>query len=793
MWHSPKKILVLLISLMVVCNLSGQAAKVKIFNITVVGNKTASPDVIIQNSGLKVGTDINADAFGDAVRQLWNLGLFSDIKLVADRQTPEGIYLIISVEEYPRMDELVLKGNKKIKNDDIEEELKLYPGQVLSPNAVYEAQNKIKTMYLDKGYLLAEITPATFEGEKENTRGIQFDIEEGKKVKVYTIDFVGNTQMSDRKLRGKMEKIKQERWWKFWAESEYNQDNLSADESRLVDYYKSKGYRDAEVIRDSIYYSDNKKRMFIEVDVHEGAQYKYGDVSISGNTLFPTENMLKALGIQRGDIYDAEKLAEKIETNLRGPYMDRGYLYVQVNPVEIPVAVDTVNLKIDVVEYSPVKVRQINIVGNDKTKENVIRRELRVFPGDQFSRTALMRSQREIMILNYFNNVVPDVLPVDDDEIDLEFSVEEKQTGMATASAGYSERDGLIGTLGMQFPNFLGNGQQLSFNLQRAYSYRSFSISFTEPWLFDTPNLLGVSLFDTDRSRGDLNSYFGSTSSSYSYTPYDMHSTGGSLTFGRRFRWPDNYFRGRWIFQAMRNTYDLTKVYDWSIFDQVNPAHLEKTSGISLRQVISRDSRNAPEFPTEGSVLNLTSTISGGFMGGNESFVKQEANLEWFSPMGNENITWRNFAELGYLSAIDDDIAHIIPYDEYFFMGGAGLIWGSALRGYPERSVGPSSTSGIWYGGKSLFKVTSELRFKLSPNPLLFLLVFAEAGNTWRDWNETNFYDLKRSAGIGGRIIMPPIGLLGIDLGWGFDRPSLGLSQTSWKSPEVHFIFGQQF
>ena len=204
MWHSPKKILVLLISLMVACSLSGQAAKVKIFNITVVGNKTASPDVIIQNSGLKVGTDINADAFGDAVRQLWNLGLFSDIKLVADRQTPEGIYLIISVEEYPRMDELVLKGNKKIKNDDIEEELKLYPGQVLSPNAVYEAQNKIKTMYLDKGYLLAEITPATFEGEKENTRGIQFDIEEGKKVKVYTIDFVGNTQMSDRKLRGKM-------------------------------------------------------------------------------------------------------------------------------------------------------------------------------------------------------------------------------------------------------------------------------------------------------------------------------------------------------------------------------------------------------------------------------------------------------------------------------------------------------------------------------------------------------------------------------------------------------------
>ncbi|MCF7800633.1 MAG: outer membrane protein assembly factor BamA [Candidatus Marinimicrobia bacterium] len=790
--YSPK-ILTLLLFFVIVSSLSAQATKVNIYNITVVGNTTASPDVIIQNSGLRPGTEVNADAFGDAVRQLWNLGLFSDIKIIADQQTPEGIYLIISVEEYPRLEKIVLEGNKKIKSDDIEEELKLYTGQVLSPNAVYEAQRKIEQMYLDKGYLLAEVTPSTFEGEKENTRGIRFEIKENKKVKVFDINFIENVELSDWKLRRQMEKIKQERWWKFWAEAEYSIANLRADESKIVDYYKSQGFRDAEIVRDSIYYSEDMKKMFVDIRVYEGAQYKYGDITISGNTLFPTENILKALNIERGDIYNSENLLEKIEANVRGPYMDRGYLYAQVNTVEIPVAEDTVDLKLDIVEYSPVKVRHINIVGNDKTKENVIRRELRVFPGDQFSRTALMRSQREIMILNYFNNVVPDVIPVDDDEIDLEFAVEEKQTGMATASAGYSERDGMIGTLGMQFPNFLGNGQQLSFNLQRAYSYRSFSVSFTEPWLFDTPNLLGVSLFDTDRTRGDLNSYFGATTSSYSYTPYDMHSTGGSLTFGRRFRWPDNYFRGRWIFQAMRNLYDLDKVYDWSIFNQVNPANLETTSGLSLRQIITRDSRNAPEFPTAGSVLNLSTTYSGGLLGGNESFFKQEASLEWYSPLGHENLTWRNRGEMGYLTPLDDDLTHIIPYDEYFFMGGAGLIWGTALRGYPERSVRPPTTAGIWYGGKSLFKVTSELRLKLSPNPLLYLLLFAEAGNTWRDWNETNFYDLKRSVGFGGRIIMQPIGLLGIDLGWGFDRESLGLDKASWRSPEVHFIFGQQF
>ncbi len=793
MWKFPRRLLVISIGLVLVGSLFAQTAKVKIFSISVVGNRTASPNVIIQNSGLRAGTEVNADTFGDAVRQLWNLGLFSDIKIIADQQTPDGLYVIISVEEFPRLDKVVLKSNKKLKKKDIEEKIKMYSGQVLSPAAVYEAQRMIRDMYLEKGYLLAKVTPTTFKGVKENTRGVQFEILENKKVKVYGIDFIGNQEVSDFKLRRKLEKIKQERWWKFWSEAEYSADNLHADEGKIVDYYKSLGYRDAEVLGDSVYYSKNLKHMFIDVHVYEGAKYKYGSVVITGNTIFPTDKLMKALDIKRGDVYDAEKLNEKIENNIRGAYMDRGYLYAQVNPVEIPVAADTVDLKIDIVEYNPVKIRQINIVGNDKTKENVIRRELLVFPGDQFSRSALMRSQREIMILNYFNNVTPDVIPVDNENIDLEFTVEEKQTGMATASAGYSQQDGLIGTVGMQFPNFLGNGQQLSFNLQRAYNYRSYSVSFTEPWLFDTPNLLGVSLFDTDRSLGNTSSLFSSQSSS-SYTPYYMHSTGGSFTFGRRFRWPDNYFKGRWIFQAAKNNYDLNRVYDWSIFDVVNPRHLEKTGGLSLRQIITRDSRNAPEFPTGGSVLSLTTTYSGGLLGGNESYFKQEGNLEWFSPLGNDNITWRNYSELGYLSPLDKNPAHIIPYNEYFFMGGAGLIWGTSLRGYPERSVGPVYTSSSsWFGGKSLFKVTSELRFKLSPNPLLYLLVFAEAGNTWRDWDEINLYDLKRSVGIGGRIIMQPIGLLGIDLGWGFDRPSLGLPKASWKSPEVHFIFGQQF
>ncbi|NQV49958.1 MAG: outer membrane protein assembly factor BamA [Candidatus Marinimicrobia bacterium] len=766
--------------------LGQQAVLVKIASIDVIGTKTATPEVVISTSGLSVGMEANQENFSDAVKQLWSLGLFSDVKILSDRESPEGVFLIISVEEYPRLDKVVLEGNKKIKTDEIDEALGLHPGQALTPFIVYESQRIIQKLYYADGYLLAEIVPSTFEGEKENARGVKFTITENKKVSIGEIKFTGNTQLSDRKLKKKMDKIKEERWWKFWADTEYSIENLRADERVIEEFMHSLGYRDAEILGDSLYYSKDLKKMFFRIDLYEGEKYKYGQINVTGNTIFESEDILRTLGISRGDQYNSEKLMEAIELGVRSPYMDKGYLYCQINPIEMPVAADTVSLTLEITEMNPVHIRHINIVGNDKTKENVIRRELRIFPGDLFSRTALMRSQREVMILNYFGNVIPDVIPYDDDEIDLVFEVEEKNTGTATASAGYSERDGFIGTVGLQFPNFRGNGQQVSFNFQRAYSYEALSISFVEPWLFNTPNLLGVSLFDQDRSQGTSSSYF-STSSSYS-TPYDVHTTGGSITFGRRFQWPDNYFRGRWTFRGAVDRYDLDKIYYQSVFDRVNPAHLEQTSGISINQTITRDSRNAPEFPTNGSVLTLNSVYSGKALGGNESFFKQKASLEWYTPVWKDKLTLRNYFEGGILEQLETDSTHIIPYDEYFFMGGAGLIYGSALRGYAERSVG-TLEGDAYFGGMASFKYTLEMRFLLSPNPMMYLIGFAEAGNVWDNFNSSNLFDLKRSIGFGGRVIMPPLGMLGIDIGWGFDQDPV----PTWKTPEYHFIFGQQF
>lgn len=767
-----------------------QEEKIRIVSIDVIGTKTATPEVLIAASGLKVGGFYGSEEFADAIKQIWSLGLFSDVKLINDRELDGGVYLIIAVEEYPRLSKIGIQGNRRIKASEIEEVIDVQPGQPFSPHNVYEMQCLIEELYYEKDFLLVEVIPATFEGIKENTRGVTIEIKENKKVKLENIVIEGVSEQNERKLKRQMEHMKEQSWWKFWTDLDFTIDNLRRDERTIEAYLRSKGYRDAEVLGDSISYNEERTRMYLHILVNQGPQNKYGEITVSGNALFEDDELLKGVGISTGDTYDSEKLMENLELGVRGPYMDRGYLYAEIIPQEIPIAADTVDLTLQIVEMNPVTVRLIEIEGNDRTKENVIRRELKIYPGDTFSRKALIRSQREVMILNYFANVTPDVVPYEEDQIDLIIDVEEKNTGTATASAGYGEQDGFIGTVGLQFPNFRGNGQTFGLKFQRAYSYQSVSMSFVEPWLFGTPNMIGISIFDTDQGLKSSSSLLSTTTSTATY--YDLHSRGGSLTIGRRFKWPDNYFNGTWRFNLTLNEYDTTKVYDWDVFNLVNPAHIENSWGISVIQNINRDSRNEPEFPTMGSKLALTSMYSGGLLGGNENFFKQQLSLEMYSPLYSDKLTMRSNFEFGYLVETSSDSSSIIPYDEYFFMGGAGLISGSALRGYPERSVGTLEGSTYW-GGKSSFKYSFELRYLLNPNPMMYLIGFAEAGNVFDRFESTDMYDLKRSVGLGGRIIMPPLGMLGIDLGWGFDREALGLGPATFNSPEFHFIFGQQF
>lgn len=745
-----------------------------LLGLSVQGNRTASADIVRANSGLRVDQEITAESIQKAIQRLWELGLFSDIKIIVDRQTQEGVFLVIDVTENPRLGKIAFQGNKKFKDKKLREEIHLITGEVLSQEKIHQAEKTIQNLYKDKNYLLATVSAQESpQSEEKHTVDLAFKIDEGRKVKIRDITFHGNEHFSERKLRHQMEKVREQRWWKVFQKVEYSQENLLAAETDVVNFYRNNGYRDAEVVTDSIHYDPKKKWMYIDLWINEGNLYEYSNFSWEGNTLFTSEELSRALDVDSGDLYDYEKFQAGME-NIRSLYMDRGYLYFQINPQEIPFSTNQVRVNFQLQENYQVSVRNIDIVGNTKTKENVIRRELLIYPGDIFNRQRLIRSQREVFILNYFSNVVPDVKPVDDKHIDLELAVEEKQTDRANASVGYSQRDGLLGSVGLEFNNFMGNGQQIVLNYQRSKIYQSFQVSFNEPWPFNRPNPVGFSFFISKRG-GDRQYYL----------PFDIMQRGGSVSVGHRFRWPDNYFRGNWTIYADYKKY--SNIQDSTTFYQWNPSGINPTRGVRITQTLRRDSRDRPEFPTQGSRVTLRSTLSGGPLGGNEEYHKHEFQFEWYTPLYWKFVLYTDI-EMGAINGLYKN--SVIPYDELFFMGGSGLVYGTALRGYDDRSVGPISANGYSLGAKSLLKYSLELRFPISDNPTIYGLGFFEAGNTFLDIQSLNPYDLKRSAGVGFRLYMPMLGILGIDLGYGFDPVVPGGNPSGWKT---HFIFGQPF
>jgi len=745
-----------------------QYSSVKVLGVTVEGNKTADPTIIQINSGLTQGKEITADDIQKAIKNLWSLHLFSDIEILKDKEVAGGIYLTIRVKEYPRLEKIELMGNKKLKKDDIDKELNFYRGQVVSNYQISAARKKLKKLYADKGYLLAQVNAETYDSEKEGKVILRFKIKEGNKVQVKKINFFGNEHFSDGKLRKQMKKTKEDRWWRG---ADFNRKEFEEDLEKVIEFYRNQGFRDAEILKDSVYYDQSKKDLFIDISVREGSRYYIGDITFDGNELYGDDLLRSKLGFEKGDAYSQEKIQKAIMERLGALYYDSGYIYSQINPKEIPVAKDTVNIQFTINEGHPVKINLIHIAGNTKTKEKVIRRELRINPGDTFSKAALERSQREVFILNYFSDVKIDYWPVDEDHIDLKFTVEEKSTDLANMSAGWSERDKVIGSIGVAMNNLFGNGQRLSFDWNFGRFYRSFQISFTEPWLMDTPTLAGFSFYDTKRDSR--------------YIGYSQRSSGGSLRLGRRFRWPDNYFRGDWIYRI-----DRTELGDFSeAVLRANPRNITQEQwpliSSSVTQIISRNSLNRPEFPTEGSEVSLSTEFAGGLLGGNVGYHKYILTASWFTPAIWKFVLY-NHTTVGFLNGWNKGSK--IPYLEYFFLGGEGLSRSTPLRGYDDPLAGYATSP----GGKVMLKYTTEIRFPIIPNPTMFGLIFAEAGNTWVNVSDTDPFDLKRSVGIGARIFMPMIGIIGFDYAYGFDNidPTTGKRYGKWKP---HFVFGRSF
>lgn len=802
-----------------------QKVSYKILGISVVGNKTADAQTIIANTGLKVGDeiDIPGDQTNNAIKRLWNLGIFENVDLSIEKKVDNGIFLRIDIKEYPRLEEIVLRGNDEVSSDDIEKKISIVKGQTLKPQEIARIISKVKALYDEEGFLNAKIDPHYYTFFQADTSGdeinviwrdekdlskeyqttlekdkavslnaidrmkartlVIFEIDEGKEVSVANIYFNGNEAFDDDDLKGEFDDTKEKKWWKFWTSANFKRDKFEKDKELLTKFYRKNGYRDFVILGDSLVYSEDKEHVDVVVNVYEGPQYRVRNIVWEGNTVYPTEALNDRLDFQKGDIFDYEKFNLNLHYNekqsdVSSLYQDNGYLMFQLDEKEQRVGKDSVDIFIKVNEGNRFKIGKVDIQGNEKTKDKVIRRELYTVPGNYFSRAYILRSIQQLSNLQYFNVEAlykgVDYRPVNDSTVNVSYKVEEKSSDYLNASVGYSGAFGFSGAVGFTLSNFsimepfqMGGGQILNFNWQFGVGnyYRTFSLGFTEPWFLDTPTLVGFDMFDTRQQ----------------YV-YDLRQSGLTLKLGRRLTWPDDFFYIQGIFRFQYN----------DVLNGQGYYQEGLTRQYTLGTVISRTDIDNPIFPARGSKFSLSGELSGGpFLPGNVDYYKLDFISEWYKPMFNSNrVVLYTSANLGYIGELQKD-APIQPF-ELYYMGGNGMIIATTpLRGYDDRSLGLKSTSGNVLGSKVMAKFTTELRAALALEPIpIYLLAFAEAGNVYFDIKHTDLFDLKRSVGVGARILINPIGLLGFDYGYGFDRRSVDGQKPQWL---FHFQFGKGF
>lgn len=770
--------------------------KVKILGITTEGLSTIDEKDILARFSVKVGDEIRfpgGTEVADAIKRLWKQNLFSDIEVEISKETSEGIFLTLILKEYPILTEVIYQGNDEYDAEDLDKHISLQKGAPATPQSITGAKQRLNTFYEQEGYLRAEIN-SELKVDPANHATVVFNIEENSRVIIEKITFHGNTAFDDDDLRGVMDETKQNTFWRsIFGRPVLDQEKFELDKDLLVSYYRENGYRDAQILRDSVSYSPSKEELYLDIFVSEGPKYVIRNIVWEGNTKpFATQDILEEqFGFKKGDVYNKKLLEERLNFSQNGDdvsslYLDKGYLAFRPYMEESVVEGDSVDLRIYLSEGEQFTIRKVNITGNTKTKDHVIRRELYTRPGDLFSRQRIVRSVRELAQLNYFDQerINPDIKPdPKTSEVDVTYELIEKQTDTFNASAGYSASIGMTGSLGLTFNNFSiqdvfdgdawspiphGDGQTLTFNWQFGnYSYRNLSIGFTEPWAFGTPTSLGVNIYDITQDYGSK-----------------IQQTGVSLTVGRRLTWPDDYFSISWTVRYQRNIGGFINFVSTS--DQPDDA-----TEVSLSQTIRRNSFDNPIYPRHGSDFSFTSQLSGGVLPGSVNFYKFTGTNAWHTQVSGD-LVLRMSNENGYIARFDD--TDYIPYINFFYMGGSGIssLPTIQLRGYDDRSLGVYEPSTELYTGRIYTKFSSELRYPLTLNPsaTVYVLAFAEAGNLWDKPANVNFNELKRSVGFGIRVFLPIIGLIGLDYGYGFD-PIPEYPDRESQGWNFQFVFGQ--
>jgi outer membrane protein insertion porin family len=793
----------------------GSPRELEIAAVTVSGTQYLDKKVLVLLSGLTVGDKIQVpgEVVTKAIHNLWDQGLFSDVRINATKIVDGKVYINIHLQEKPRLSKFSIKGVNKSDANDIREKIDLVKGKVITDNVVVNTKNIIKEFYVDKGFYNAEVRiDQKADSTQPNTAILDVRIAKKRKVRIRRIVLHGNEQVKSGKLKRSMKETKQTQWWRVWKASKFIRSNYVDDKKNLLAKYNQLGFRDARIVSDSVY-TNKDGSLSIELWLDEGRKYYFRNITWLGNTKYTSEELSKVLSIKKGEVYDQGKLEANLMMNPNGRdvsslYLDDGYLFFNVEPVEIRVENDSIDLEMRIREGKQATINRVTVVGNTKTSDHVILRELRTKPGQLFSRSDIIRSQRELSQLGYFNPETMGVNPKpnpSDGTVDIEYTVEERPSDQVELSGGWGNGQ-IVGTIGVSFNNFSGrnmfkkgawkplpsgDGQKLSVRAQsNGLYFQSYNASFTEPWFGGKkPNSLSFSVYHSVQSNGQPVGSEGRSS---------IMITGATIGLGRRLKFPDDYF----ILQNEIN-YQNYQLTNYTLTGSFNNG---SSNTFSIGTTLSRNSIGDPIFPTYGSIISLSCELTPPFslfrsgidFKNAEPAVKYQwieyhkwkLDMKWFVSLA-KNLVIMTKGQYGFLGLYNRDIG-ISPF-ERFFLGGDGLSGFGldgreiiALRGYDNNSL--SAT-----GGSTIFsKYTMELRYRISANPqaTIFVLGFAEAGNAWNKFREFQPFVLKKSAGVGVRLFLPMFGLLGLDYGWRFDdvagRPDMAPSQ-------FHFSIGQQF
>ena len=818
-----------------------------IADIEVVGADYSDENAILNFSGLAVGNSVTlikrtlpsgetllgGNAIADVVKRLWRENIFSDIEVRATEVSGTTVKLVIEVTERPRIASIDFKGISKSQSEDLKEKINFIRGTILTESKEQTARRIIRNFYIEKGFFNIKVD---IEGVPDkvikNGVTVKIDVDKGKRAKIEEILLTGNESFPDKKVKRLLKKINEKRIWRFWARSKYVPKLFREAKDNLVQTYNDEGYRDAKILFDTVTVQGNKT-LKLKMDMYEGNQYYHRNLVWAGNLKYNSVVLANKLGIEKGDIYNESLLQKRLNGDPQGSdvaslYLDDGYLFFNVNPVEVAVEGDSIDLELRIQEGPQSTIRKVNITGNNKTSDYVIVRELRSSPGQKFSRTNLIRSQREIINLGYFDQENLGVEPIPNQAtgtVDIAYNVTERSSDQLQLQGGWGQRfrdangnvigGGFIGTVQLAFNNFSsrrifepkawrpvpsGDGQKLNLAVQiNGLGYKNFSMSFLEPWLGGKkPNSLGVST-----------SYFIFQNGSIFTQVFRNAIVSTSVDFRQRLTFPDDFFTLNssltFKYYDIRNP-SRTRGGIFQGFENDDKAFINV---LTLKETLGRSSVDAVIYPRSGSIMsfsveatppyslftdksNLYDTNSDAERFQFLEYHKWEFMSNWFFNIVG-NMVFSAKIESGFLGAYDKKLG-LSPFERYF-LGGSGMNAGFGfdgrriipLRGYDDFSI---TDGGNGYPIYNRFVMELRQPLSLNQSSPIWMLGFLEGGNGYTTIRKYNPFNLKRSAGVGLRVMLPMVGLLGLDWAYGFDRLD-GINEISGS--QFHFILGQQF